>query len=344
MPKIIFTLLLAFSCVLSCVTCAVNTPETTQSSPYRIAPNTWKNDDTQPIKLRGTVRLPHHWFDGVNVTELSGIAWDEADKILYAINDRGSLFQLKLKFEHGKLSDAKVIKAVKLRDKNGKKLQKSNRDAEGLVLETTPTGKHLLISFERQPRIERYDLNGHYLSRQPLTKKLTQIQNYQTPNKALEALTIHPTFGIITAPEWSLKSHSNTDITLFSADGKNQWKLPRYPAKNSALVGLETLNDGSLLLMERTYNSLLSPIIISLRRVVLAPHCTNSTTTCTVNMLLEMNSHKGWFIDNYEGISLHNNHNFFIISDDNESPLQDTLLSYFQLVNEDFFQYSVLTK
>ena len=145
-------------------------------------------------------------------------------------------------------------------------------------------------------------------------------------------------------PEWPLKTNSNTLISLFSTDGKNQWKLSRHPAKNSAVVGLETLDDGTILLMERAYSSPFSPIIISLRRIELTAYCTNTTHLCTATSLLEMNSHKGWFIDNYEGISTHKPSHFLIISDDNESPLQDTLLSYFQLPNDDVLHHSIDTK
>ena len=106
------TLILLLSCALSCVSCVLNTSQTTQSSPYRIAPETWNNADAQHIKLRGTIRLPHHWLNGVNVTELSGIAWDETEKVLYAINDRGSLFHLKLTFEHGLLTMPKSSKPL----------------------------------------------------------------------------------------------------------------------------------------------------------------------------------------------------------------------------------------
>ena len=49
------------------------------------------------LKFRSSYTLPQAIINDIKIMELSGLAWDEDEQILYAISDRGGrLFHLKL--------------------------------------------------------------------------------------------------------------------------------------------------------------------------------------------------------------------------------------------------------
>ena len=108
--------------------------------------------------------------------------------------------------------------------------------------------------------------------------------------------------------------------------------MPAFPAKNSGVVALETLDDGSILILERAFYSIHTPLVISLRRVWLS-----TCQSVTAGQLTEFeqvavfDNSQGWYIDNFEGLTRHHGAYFFIVSDNNHRHWQRTLLSYFEL-------------
>ncbi len=52
---------------------------------------------------------------------------------------------------------------------------------------------------------------------------------------------------------------------------------------------------------------------------------------CPVKVLLKMNSHEGWDVDNFEGLSRVGRDRYVMISDDNDNFFQKTLLIYFEV-------------
>jgi hypothetical protein len=55
-------------------------------------------------------------------------------------------------------------------------------------------------------------------------------------------------------------------------------------------------------------------------------------TTLAVETLVNLDTGKGFQIDNFEGIARHQGKRFFLISDNNDFFLQRTLLLYFELL------------
>ncbi len=290
------------------------------------------------IKLLGTLVLPKQTIDGLPLTELSGLAWDEDESILYAVSDKGNLFHLQPKFKNGFLQDVIITSAYPLRNKDGKKLHGVTSDAEDITLIKANNRKkgdsELLIAFEGKPRLDIYTNKGDWQGTIKLPDNLKKRNNYPSKNKALEAVTHHPELGTITTPEFGLKNTAKNEIILYSTTGK-RWRLVRYSGPSSALVALETLPDGSLLLLERVFESPLQPIKIILRQTWLNSDCEFSENTyCNSKTLSIFNSAKGWSIDNYEGLTRHKGNHFFIGSDDNDMWFQRTLLSYFQVTGK----------
>jgi len=190
----------------------------------------------------------------------------------------------------------------------------------------------LIISFERKPKIAKFTPKGRLISKYRLPKKLAQIKNYHSKNKALESVTIHPRLGVLTAPEYPLKNTGNKH-TIYSLKTKRKWTIPAYPAPNSAIVALETLQDGSILILERAFSSIFNPLIISIRRVWLSTCSCSKGDDSEFKQIAVFNNFKGWEIDNFEGLTQHKDNYFFMVTDDNNSKLQKTLLTYWELVN-----------
>lgn len=319
--KVIITILLLIATV-SCIASSFSRP-IDFSNKYQ------SGEQYMNIRLRGTLELTIPKF-----TELSGLAWDSDENILYAISDNGSLYHLKPLIVNNTLVKVRPLSAYKLKNKKGKRLK--SKDSEGLSILNSNNGKkgdtQLVISFERKPKIAKFTPKGKLISKYKLPKQLAKIKNYHSKNKSLEAVTIHPRLGVLTAPEYPLKNAGNKH-TIYSLKTKRKWTIPAYPAKNSAIVALETLQDGSILILERAFSSVLNPLIISIRRVWL------STCNCSIGddsefkQVAVFNNFKGWEIDNFEGLTHHKDNYFFMVSDDNDSKLQRTLLSYWELIN-----------
>ncbi len=285
------------------------------------------------IRLLGTLNLPGASVDGLTLGGLSDLAWDEDEALLYAIADTAGLFHLRPRFnDNGMLIDVELHAGHVLRDAIGRPLSRPWSDAEGLTLENGANGvrgdSRLLVSFERQPRIQRHAPDGEYLGSERLPGPLATIERYASGNKGLESLVLHPTWGLLTAPEKSLRAGPRGRVPIYALNGRFWW-YPLHAAPRSSLVAMEALPDGSLLTLERAFVSLVQPLIISLRRAYPAAA---GNGPIAVEDIAVMDTSEGWLLDNFEGLSHHRNGRFFMVSDDNRRALQSTLLVYFELL------------
>ena len=297
---------------------------------FQFIPEDYLADTFMNIKNISSLGISTQRVDGLPITEISGLAWDEGRKLLYAISDSGVLYHIKLSIKNNKLKATKVIKAYQLKDKKGKPFKRKYRDSEGLSVKRDASGKviELIISFERKFRIARFSLTGRLLGEVKLPKKLSKRKNYQGKNKGLESVTLHPKFGIITAAERPLKSSPKHHQTLYSTQGK-KWHFKQLPYKNISVTGMESLANGNILVLERAYSGLFSPMIIALRQVKLS-ECDKSRK-CKVEDIAVFSSLDGWGIDNFEGLTHFRNNQYLIASDDNNSPLQSSALVLFEI-------------
>ncbi len=289
------------------------------------------------IKLLGTVMIPAQTIDGESLSELSGLAWDEDESLLYAVSDKGTLFHLKPHFDDQQLlKNVTVTHGYPLRNKHGKKLKGKKDDSEGLDILNSNNGKRadteLLVSFEGKHRIKRYAPDGSRTGDVKLPPVLRKRSNYHSANRGLEAVTIHPEHGVLTIPEASLKNTNPQQPILYSTAGK-QWQLPTRAFRGSSIVGLETLADGSILTLERIYNSIIEPVIIALQIIQLDKNCeVGKNISCTAKHIAILSSAEGWSVDNFEGLTHHQGQRFFMVSDNNDFWLQRTLLTYFEIL------------
>jgi hypothetical protein len=298
------------------------------------------------IKLLGSIALNQSKFNSIPISELSGLAWDIDEQILYAISDEGRLYHLKLGFENNSLKSMEVIYATNLNDTIGRKLKGKYSDSEGLSIingnNKVKGYTELIISFENKPRIAKYSTKGTLLAKVKIPKKLRKRKNYRHKNKALESVTLHPKYGVITAAEYPLKKDHIKNHTLYATSysdtkksSKKVWHFAASHATNSAVTGLETLPDGNILVLERAYQNPITPIIINLRRVYL-DNC-NKKKQCKVETIANFNGIDGWILDNFEGVTHLRENQYLMVSDDNNNPFQKTLLVHFEITNKNQF-------
>lgn len=308
---------------------------TQHASRYSILPqgkDTQISENFMQIKLLGSLRIKSLKINSLKITELSDLAWDEDEQLLYAISDEGLLYHLQLSLKDGKLEGVKVLFATTLKSSNGKKLRGKYSDSEGLAIIKGNNGvkgdSKLIISFEHKPRIAYYSPSGAFVKAVKIPKILRKKKYYRSKNKALESVTLHPKYGILTASEYPQKKYPKDYQTLYSSTGKI-WHFPASQATNSAITGLEVLENGDVLVLERAYQNPIIPININLRRIKL-DQC-NKKHECETQVIASFNGADGWLLDNFEGLTHLRGNKYLMVSDDNKNPLQKTILVLFEI-------------
>ncbi|SFV63449.1 Bll0177 protein [hydrothermal vent metagenome] len=282
------------------------------------------------IKILDQKQLSFSNIKGVVFSELSDVTYDTKTQTLYFVSDKGLLYLFNAHFSN-KIDKLNPLDAVKLKTKKGKRLKKWKRDSEGLTLD----GHHrLLISFEGNAQIAWFHKNssnmGKRIRNYSLPKRLRDVKNYRSPNKSLESLAWHPHYGVLTAAEWPLKKDYKKKQTIYALSGK-KWHFKAEPEGRSGISAIEVMDDGNVLVLERSYTGLFEPFIVTLKKVYLN-QCKRGW--CKTKILLKMNNHKGWQIDNFEGLAKVGKNRYIMVSDDNDNFFQRTLLVYFEVIDE----------
>ncbi len=290
----------------------------------------FKKSNYMGIKILDQKKLSFEKIQGVTFAELSDVTYDKKTDTLYIVSDKGSLFAFNAQFSQ-KIDMLIPMRATTLKSKKGKRFKKWKRDSEGLTLD----GKgRLYISFEGKAKIAWFHKNsakyGNLIRKVTLPKLLRDTKNYRSKNKSLEALAWHKRYGLLTATEWPLKKDYKKRQTIYAMSGK-QWHFKAEPERKSAVTAMEVMDDGNVLVLERSYTGLLSPFVVTLKKVYIN-RCKKGL--CHSKVLAKMSSHEGWEVDNFEGLARVGKHRYVMISDDNENFFQSTLLIYFEVVDE----------
>jgi len=282
------------------------------------------------INILDQKQLSFEHIQGVKFAELSDVTYDRQKQLLYFVSDKGLLYSFKAHFSK-KIDSLIPFRAAKLKSKKAKRLKKWKRDSEGLALD----GKgRLLISFEGDAKIGWFHKNGEYfgqlIRKYKIPRVLKNKKNYRSLNKSLEALAWHPKYGLITATEWPLKKDDKKRQTIYAFGGR-KWHFKAESERRSGLVAMEVMDDGNILVLERSYTGLTNPLVITLKKVFIK-NCQNRM--CKTKILAKLSSHEGWEVDNFEGLAKVGDHRYVMVSDDGNNFFQKTLLVYFEVVNE----------
>ena len=282
----------------------------------------------EAIEWCGSLALPGKWQDDTPVGGLSDLAWDADESLLYLVSDRGWLHRVRPRFSDGELIALDPLKTYVLRDDNGDAFEARSADAESLILQRATNGKRgdsvLLIGFEGDTRLQRFYPNGRAADEALYPGGLRGAG----ANRGPEAMARHPREGVIVGLE-SPPTGNETGVTqLFALDSGAEWRYPLADEAGSALTALAPYGDG-LLALERAFAPP-APLVISLRRLSLA-----SNARLEIKTLARLSSGEGWRLDNFEGLTALSDRRFLMVSDDNFSLAQQTLLSCFELPPSD---------
>ena len=312
-----------------------DTPTELETRSVALSENIKIGDRIGRIRFLGMLQLPNPTVDGMRLSQLSGLAWDDDDGILYAISDRGFLFHLQPVFENGALTGLKLLKALHLRETGSNKPLKATRsDSEGLDILNGRNGRkgdaELIVSFERFPRIVRYRPDGYAIEESPLPAPINNARMYQDSNKMPESVCTDSRLGILTVPEAPLKGERQGVTRIFSVNGRS-WIYP-IPEGNR-ISALECLGNNRVLVLESNFSGVLGRLEVFLKLATLSPDGSPAEPV-PVETAVALDSGKGHQIDNFEGLARHRGNRFFIISDDNDLFIQRSLLMYFELLDK----------
>ncbi|MCF6206273.1 MAG: esterase-like activity of phytase family protein [Sulfurovum sp.] len=283
--------------------------------------------DAQGIHILDQKVLHFSQIDGKKFSEISDLAyWPKTEK-LFMLSDEGILFVFRAKFGE-KIERLEPIEAAVLTQKGGRPFKKWRRDSEGMTLDDKG---RLLISFEGKAKIGWFHKNsqkiGQRIRKYAIPKVLRSAKHYRSKNKSLEALAWHPKYGLLTVAEWPIRKDHKKRQTVYALDGK-RWHFKAEPEAKSGVSAIEVTDDGNLLVLERSYTGLFEPFVVTLKKVYL-DRC--SKGWCKTKVLAKMNSHKGWDVDNFEGLARVGKNRYVMVSDDNDNFFQRTLLIYFEV-------------
>jgi hypothetical protein len=280
------------------------------------------------IRARGMLALPAVKIGAARLSQLSGLAWDDDDGILYAVSDKGWLFHLKPLFDRDTLTGISVTKVVELIEPARNKSKQWRLDSEGLEIKNGRNGRkgdaELLVSSERTPRIVRYRPDGHLLGELALPTTLVDIAAYQNANHVLEAVCVDKKLGILTVPEAPLTDDSDGTTRIFDLTGK-RWRYT--PTRSNRITAIECLGQSQVLVLERDFGLARSAVSLVLATLPGTP----DAESIQVKRMVVLDSANGHQIDNFEGLARHKGERFFMVSDNNDLFVQRTLLLYFEL-------------
>ncbi len=267
------------------------------------------------IKFLDAKEVKFKPYKGIKFHELSGIEYNNGR--LYGVNDKGYFYHMSINIQNDKIKSLSLDRAMKLKTE---KKDNIKIDTEGIVL----VDNSFYIPFERNPKIEKFSFNGKKLKTKKIAKDLKKKKNYQSKNKGLEAIAYSKKYGILTAPELPLKNKIKYLHAIYSKD--EIWYFP-FSAPISSMA---FMSKNKLLIIQRDFNKKSLKTMIYLTEVNLKKCLFN---ICKSKVLAKLDSEDGWDIDNFEGLTKVDKNRYLMISDDNNKPLQKTLLVLFEVVD-----------
>jgi hypothetical protein len=287
-------------------------------------------EDAEPLAVAASLRVVGASIDGERISELSGLAWDADEQRLYAISDRGVLFRFSVTLGANGQLEVEPIAASRLVPPAGS----NTVDAEGLAVTGADDGirgnSELLVATEGQPRVIRYTLAGEPLGTLALPGGLDDPERFRRSNAMLEAVAVHPTHGLLVAAEAPLEGERAAHHRVFAAE--RSWSFPSYPAHNARLKGMDVMDDGRLLVLERAESGKGKgkgkgkTMMVALREIDL--NACAAAQACAVRELAVLD--RADETDNFEGLTYLGDGRVMIVSDDRGNSGRSTTFTVLQ--------------
>ena len=251
-----------------------------------------------------------------------------------AISDRGRWMRARLSYNSaGDLAGMSAANIAAMRGVDGKRLSGQFGDAEGLTLErANDLSGPAIVSFERDVRIWRYDLSKGFAA---LPTNIP-IGNWVQPlaqNAQLEAVTLFKPDTLLVFAESRVGSEDiRAAFETYPGGAKaNTRTLSLVPRDPFSVTSVANAPDGGVFILERRY-SMLGGVGMELRQIAAAD--LHEGARLNGDVLANL-SYQDANIDNMEGIAVRRGPKgetlLYIMSDNNFSALQRTLLLMFEL-------------
>lgn len=257
---------------------------------------------------------------------LSGLALSADGSMLYAVSDRGFWISIVTRHDaEGRLIALGAMEMADLQTPAGTPVSGRQRDAEGLARE--PDGS-FIVSFEQIHRLWRY-LPPPAAFKAPAQPVPVPAELAGAPNNGgIEGVAVLPDGRILMITE----EYENPDGSVkgwFLEQGRFD-SVSYVPSQGFRLTDIAALANGDILVLERRYGQL-SSWAARIKRVPKESLRAGARLSGQELARLE----PPLVVDNFEGIAVREDPNagtlVYIISDDNYSPLQRTLLLQFRL-------------
>ncbi|MBC7576013.1 MAG: esterase-like activity of phytase family protein [Tardiphaga sp.] len=262
---------------------------------------------------------------------LSGLRLDAKGENFVAISDKGNWFTGRITYNGAAMTGLADVEAVPILGADGRPITARGwYDSESIAVD----GPTVYVGLERVHQILKFDFGrdgvrarGEVMPQPPGMRKLPS-------NGSLESLVVgHSGFALagllIAISERGLAPAGNIMAWLIGGKAPATFAVRR--TDNFDISDAVQLPTGDLLLLERKF-SLLGGAGIRIRRIALA----GIVPGATVDGPAIFDADLGYEIDNFEGLEAHVTEEgetvLTLISDDNFSMLQRTLLMQFTLV------------
>jgi hypothetical protein len=268
-----------------------------------------------------------HGFGG-----LSGLRLDTKGERFIAISDKGSWFTGRIVYQGREMTGLEDVEAAPMLGPDGRPITARGWfDSESIALD----GPFVYIGLERVNQVLRFDFSKGFTRSRGEVVPLPAAAHKLPHNKGLEALVMVPkglplAGTLIAISERGLDPQGNLIAFLIGGPSPGQFSVRR--TNNFDVSDAVLLPSGDLMVLERKF-SLLAGVGIRIRRIALK----SLAPGAVVDGPSIFEADLGHEIDNMEGIDAHvtpeGDTVLTMISDDNFSLIQRTLLLQFKLVD-----------
>jgi hypothetical protein len=262
---------------------------------------------------------------------LSGLRLDPKGERFISFSDKGTWFTGRIVYEGRQMTGLADVEAAPMLGPDGKPITTRGWfDSESIALD----GEFVYIGLERVNKVLRFDFAKGFTRATAEEIPLPKAASKLPFNKGLEALVMVPkglplAGTLIAISERGLDPQGN--LIAFLVGGKTPGQFAVRRTNNFDVSDAVLLPNGDLLILERKF-SWTTGLAVRIRRIPLASVAPGATVDGPVIFDADL----GEEVDNMEGIDAHitpeGDTVLTMISDDNFSLLQRTLLLQFTLV------------
>jgi len=264
----------------------------------------------------------------------SGLLVNRSGTRFLAQSDRGYWFTGDLIEVGGHVGAVKNAILAPILDAQGKQIEDPWYDAESITTRDDFPGDggtgDIFVGFETKDRVDRYEIGREGFMARPHPVKMPPEIKYNVPNKGFEGITLLADGRLLAITERTLDAAGNEKGWIVPLDGSPYSTLTLHRDDPYDLTDLSRLPNGDILTLERRYTRI-GGVGMRIRRIKRDSIVPGAVLNGEV--IAELGNQSS--IDNMEGLANRQSSDgmtlLYLISDDNQSPLQHTVLFEFQL-------------